>query len=94
MADIISLAQRKLENDHHLSGPAVCMACKHEWEAVVPVGTIELECPNCHIHKGLLKYGCEPTTAWVCGCGCHVFMLSGESHEMICWNCGQYQKFS
>jgi phage FluMu protein Com len=77
------------ERGPHFSGEAHCLHCKHEWIAVAPVGTIELECPECKTMKGLLRYGCEPETAWVCGCGCHLFMISPQG--TICWKCGEYQ---
>lgn len=79
-----------IERGSHLSGEAFCSHCKHEWVAVVPVGTVELECPKCGTNKGLLKHGCEPEEAWTCGCGCHMFMISRNG--VICWNCGEYQK--
>ena len=77
-----------LERGPHLAGEAFCIQCKHKWVAVAPSGTVDLECPSCHTMKGLLKYPCEPeNSAWVCYCGCHVFMIS-ELTNIICWNCG------
>lgn len=80
-----------LERGEHLTGPAVCIQCGHEWQSVCPVGTIELECPKCHTHKGLLKFPVEPEgLALVCNCGCHVFMVS-KLGNIICWKCGTIQ---
>jgi hypothetical protein len=88
----VSRLPSRLEREEHLSGEAFCFQCGHTWTAVAPVGTVELECPECHTMKGVFKYGCEPKSAWVCGCGCYLFMLSGESYEMICWQCGTVQR--
>lgn len=43
MADIVDLDARRA----HTASVASCMACWHEWAAVVPVGTDLLECPRC-----------------------------------------------
>ena len=77
---VVSLEQARLEREHHLSGTAICLHCGHEHMAVVPVGVVEMECPACHTMK------------WTCACGCHLFMISGESREIICWKCGEYQR--
>lgn len=39
-----------------LSGPAVCLACGHEWEAVAPLSAdlSKLECPRCGAMSGSL----------------------------------------
>lgn len=89
MGDVVRLPST-LERGAHLSGEAFCVGCGHEWVAVAPVGTIELECPSCHVVKGLMKYGCELDTAWTCGCGCYVFMISPNG--VICWHCGEYAR--
>lgn len=49
---VIDLAQAKADREPHLSGAAVCLACKHEWVAVAPVGTVWMECPACSIERG------------------------------------------
>jgi hypothetical protein len=79
----------KLERGSHLSGEAICIHCKHEFVAVAPVGTINMTCPSCGTEKALFKHPCEPTVAWVCQCGCHIFMLSPQG--VICYECGDYQ---
>jgi len=78
-----------IERGPHLAGEAFCTQCEHEFVAVAPVGTIHLTCPECGTDKALLRYPCEPTVAWACGCGCHIFMLSPGG--VICYNCGDYQ---
>ena len=44
---VIDFTKAKAELDPHISGDARCLACKHEWVAVAPIGTIWLECPAC-----------------------------------------------
>ncbi len=41
----------------HITSPAVCLGCKHEWVAVAPAATEvnSLEYPSCGAGKGLLK---------------------------------------
>jgi len=77
----------------HVSGPAVCVACGHEWTAVAPSGRFdELECGNCGLMKGVLKYGVVPEPTWVCGCGCWLFTISGKTGNIMCWQCGREQR--
>jgi Zn finger protein HypA/HybF involved in hydrogenase expression len=75
----------------HLSGPAKCMSCNHEWQAVAPIGTEWLECPECHLEKGRLaypvqRYGLE----WKCHCGNDLFRMTPDG--CYCPNCGEWQK--
>jgi len=89
MNKVIKLTSRT-ERGPHLSGEAFCARCHHEWISVAPVGTVDIECPECHTMKGLFKHGCEPQyEAWTCNCGCYMFMISPKG--IICWNCGDYQ---
>ena len=32
----------------HMTFPVMCEKCLKEWQAVFPVGTDSLECPQCH----------------------------------------------
>lgn len=89
MSKVVKLPTR-VERGAHLSGEAFCSQCRNEWVAVVSIGTVEIECPNCETMKGLLKYGCEPDVAWTCNCGCYVYMISPNG--AICWNCGEYAR--
>jgi hypothetical protein len=82
-----------VEDGHHLAGSARCMKCKYEWQAVTPVGHIEsLECPECHLHFGVMIFPTMPEAFWTCGhCECHIFSVSGISKEILCWQCGSIQ---
>jgi hypothetical protein len=89
---IVSLAQYKEENTPHLSGPARCLACNHEWVAVAPVGTDFMECPACRTMKGVfyspVLYGSD---VWVCHCGSDLFRIHPEK-GIYCPVCGQLQE--
>lgn len=73
----------------HISGVAVCSACRHEWAAVAPVGDVWLKCPACVSNKArfqnpvLLEPGLERVE---CKCGCQVFSATRE--KLVCINCG------
>jgi len=85
MGDVISFA-RKIP---HIQGAAFCFACDHEWQAVAPVGTVELECPSCRAMKG--RYRCEIVPEGVvktCECGCQMFYITTDG--TWCPNCGTY----
>lgn len=77
-------------NDHrpHNSGVAVCMCCKHEWNACAPIGTTDLECPKCHTMKGHFKFECARLAPhWQCVCGNFYFCIIPAGS--YCPNCGE-----
>lgn len=71
-----------------LSGEAICLCCKHEWVAVVPAGTIGLECPECSTLKGVMKYPCSPANGgiWMCECGNYLMYMTPNG--VFCHVCG------
>lgn len=110
MSNVVSLfdAASKLvgelteERDPHISGAAKCMACGHEWVAVVPVpmSTPDLACPKCDLSRGQLQYPVEPTddaNVWYCECGSTWFHLVRDRRDVIvrtlCAGCGNEQDF-
>lgn len=92
MAEIIQFVKSEAEDETpHLSGEAVCMLCGHEWVAVVPVGTVWLECSECHSMKGHLKYAVQRDgNEWCCGCGNGLFRVTPDGY--YCPNCGEWQR--
>lgn len=91
---IIDLAAKKLERSPHMTGPAQCLSCKHEWTAVAPVGTVALDCPACGGHKGQFEYlvdAPEDSAFFQCHCGNslyrHIRRPDGQTHWM-CVGCG------
>lgn len=76
----------------HLSGRCVCLGCKHEWVGVVPVGVISMECPQCHLQKGVHVGIAVPDTAWQCGtCNALLFFMTPAGAQ--CSVCGVKQRF-
>lgn len=74
----------------HMTGEAHCIACKHEWVGAAPVGTVWLECPECHTMKGLLRlHGERSGEHWTCACGNQLFYIMREG--AYCPNCGDWQ---
>lgn len=86
---IIDLAQAKLDRTPHCQGPAFCMGCNHEWIGVWPAGKVDLECPNCHAHRGRGKFNITPpaTELVTCNkCGNQLFNLMPDG--FFCPGCG------
>jgi len=76
----------------HLSGAAICLACKYEWWVVAPVGTVFFECPRCECFKGTFQNPVERDCPhWQCECGNSLFYVTewgyycpmcGKTHEL------------
>lgn len=93
MADGGIIALDDYRPDPHIGGECVCLACGHRWAGVAPVGTFELECPECGTKKGVWDAWClkNDTPWWQCDCGCDLFRV--HSGGFYCANCGAYQVF-
>ena len=93
-ARVVDLKKAREEREPHMTGKARCLACRHEWIAVAPIGTVELECPSdgCGLPKGRFVALCEPDhgARWVCDCGNDLFWLTRAG--MFCQNCGLTQR--
>lgn len=92
MTNIIDL--RRAVKEQHGHGEAFCLQCRHEWQAVAPVGTTQLECPECHTMKGLFRFPFAPSVGQMvreCNCGNQLFYLTPDGH--MCANCGTYQSY-
>lgn len=89
MNTITDLSVARSKKNPTISGVACCSACKHEWAAVAPVGTVFLACPSCHTNKArfvdpvLLEPGTERLE---CQCGCQLFSVTRNA--LVCINCG------
>lgn len=86
--------KRPEKTEPHGEGPAFCIACEHEWQAVAPAGTVELECPECQTMKGRFRriFGTyESESVWTCNCGNDLFRVTETGH--LCVNCGIFQRF-
>lgn len=87
MSNVINIEQ----NLPHMTGEAVCIECKHEWVAVAPIGTHELECGECGTIKGVWKHMAAPATCWECKCGNQHFWIDPDG--AMCAKCGTRQDF-
>lgn len=88
MGAVLSLAEHKAAAEPHLQGRARCAGCRHEWQAVAPVGTTVLECPECSSMKGFFVCQVERgENFWQCNCGNDLFRIT-EGLGPYCINCG------
>ncbi len=88
MSNVVAFPRK--EEGVHLEGPAKCLACGHEWNAVSPVGVVnDLECPACGIRRGARTGTLTPhdEIIWRCNCGNDYFLLTPVGAPM-CANCG------
>ena len=91
--NVIPFRRKEIAEVGHLNGPALCLACRHEWVGVAPVGTQELECPSCKSMKGIftkfVAYADVPN--WRCS-ACEGFMftvlLLEDTPTLACIGCG------
>lgn len=94
-AEVVPFRKPERE-DPHLAGHALCIGCRHEWAAVAPVGTWQLECPSCATLKGVWRYPCGGAVGdaiFRCGCGCEAltaYLHAGRFH-LKCMSCGTEQ---
>lgn len=91
MAEVVDFKEAQIKKQQHGTGEAFCLQCKHEWIAVVPTGVDHFECPECHTHKGVLRYEYMPKIVRECNCGNRLFYLTPDGH--MCPNCGNYQEY-
>jgi hypothetical protein len=79
--------------EEHAFGKMFCVDCKHEWDAVVPIGTDYCECPECHRFMGRHKYSfmLQKSAIWQCACENSLFEVTMEG--IFCPSCGRYQEF-
>jgi hypothetical protein len=70
-----------------MTNTAKCLLCHCTWIAVVPVGTVWLECPGCKLLGGRFigPIG-EPGMHWICGCGNDLFYVKDK--YVYCGKCG------
>jgi hypothetical protein len=81
------LAKGKDKTEFTLIGPAVCTNCKHQWQAVTPVGHHDnLKCPECSLFMGIVGAPVVPEKFWLCRCGSDLFYLTPSGAG--CRSCG------
>lgn len=90
MGELVSLDQQR----PHLAGTGFCLECRHEWEAVAPIGVVGLECPKCGTHKGTMKGLVYPADDMVIHCKCdNPFYFITPEESVECAYCGIPYKF-
>jgi hypothetical protein len=79
----------------HIQGPAICLACKHEWQAVIDARAdpSKMECPSCTAMRGVFATHVEQAgDHWTCNCGNHLFGITRQGTYCCC--CGSWQQFN
>lgn len=101
MSGIILLDEARVQRERereaktpHLEGPALCLACKHEWRAVIEIGdgTVlsKMECPACSAERGVFATHPQKDGGhWVCTCSNYLFAITPEG--VYCPCCMQWQ---
>ena len=88
MSNVVELQKYK----PHMTGEVVCLNCKHEWVGVMPVGTFNIECPECKSEKGVIKhFAIREGSIYQCNCGCD--LLRARPDGCYCANCGAWADF-
>jgi len=73
----------------HIGGEAKCLSCGYVWEAIAPIGAVELECSECHTFKGVFTGMVVPDLAWTCDCDNQHFYIDPKG--AMCSRCGLRQ---
>lgn len=92
MSNIVEFVKR--DTAKWMQGPAICIGCGNRWQAVAPIGSVELECSECGTMKGIFEFPFAPADGderWECGCGNQLFYITQNGHR--CANCGKHQQY-
>lgn len=90
MAEVVEFKKPESVGESTLHGKARCLDCKREWEAVMPLGTLWLECPSCFLVRGRMIYDVQRDgSEWYCNCGNDLFRATPNG--FYCPNCGEWQ---
>lgn len=79
----------------YTSGEASCRRCQHTWDAFVPEGTTQIECPECKTMCGAFRWPFgtnQGEEGYHCNCGCEDFFIMrrpGQANGAVyCRGCG------
>lgn len=100
MSELILLdeARRQKEDEApvpHIEGPAICLACKHEYHCVVDAraNVSKMECPACGAERATFATNIQQQgDHWTCACGNYLFAITRQGTYCPC--CGTWQSFS
>lgn len=99
MSNVRSLADAKAKRDEPAAtceGKVICGACRHEWHAIAPPGTDHMECPECHLPRGVWRgnfaTAAGGTRVFTCSCGFSLFEIREQT--VLCIACGTTTTFA
>lgn len=87
----MSVVEFKRKDEPYQQGKAKCLKCKHEWQAVAPVGTWLIVCPECSCDGAFMGANEYEGERFVCNCGCDLFRIAPKA--CYCINCGNTAVF-
>ena len=91
---VVPLRPKHGTSNPHITGPARCLACRHEWTVVAPIGTTEFECPSCGTERGVMRYhiaaedGQKVFRCTPCGSEHFFFVAKEKRTQILCVGCG------
>lgn len=94
---VVSLAAAREEREPHWEGECICLACKHVWAGVGPMGRISgLDCPSCELPQGHTRWPFgAPNDALILMCKCGSEALTAYKKDgkfwVKCMACGTDQ---
>lgn len=90
MNDIIHVQFGKKEDPfNHYTGECYCTYCKHTWVAVVNSINDFIECPECHLFRGRIRFPLARNPVFTCICGCDLFQIMPDGY-CYCPMCGSF----
>lgn len=90
MGIVIDFKAERDKRVPHASGSCICLACRHDFVAVVPLPLPTggfIECPACGQQKATLAPFYPEQPAMVCDCGNFIFFVFSEA--LMCPVCAR-----
>lgn len=88
--NVVDLAAFRGDKVSYTQGPAKCLDCAHEWEAMIPVGEAHVECPECETLRGVRMTPVNPAvgdTVFTCQ-HCQSTQMTIYRDRVLCAGCG------
>jgi len=84
---IFDFAAERIERQPHQQGPCICTRCNHKWRGIAPEGTLNVDCPACHLPCGIFASIVLPgEDVYECRCGSIFFTVTRGG--IVCVSCG------
>ncbi len=90
---VIDMAAERIAREPHQQGPCVCVRCRHEWRGGAPEGTLNMECPACHLNTGIFAAIILPSED-IYGCRCGNIFFTVTRTGIVCVSCGMGKQYS